>query len=384
MPTRLLDDAMSRRRVKRMLNAQLSRGRQKRLLEVLQRRKLDAAVVGWPGHVYYLSAHQPGWLHQSCLILLADGRSWLVTANQPNTAAAADEVVAYEANWMGTQRSDQPAVVAEKVIEALKVRGVRRIGMDVSQTTAAVALRFEGEATSIDDDLLQHRRAKDADELELMKTAVRCTVAMYRRAKEMIGPGVKELRVFAELQAIAVAEAGEPLYPMHLGNDYACGVLGGPPRKDRRAKAGEIYILDLGPAYRGYFSDNARSIAVDRRPTDEQMNAWEAVVGVFPIVERMAKPGVRCRDIFAAVDEHLKQKRGGGMPHHLGHGVGLQPHEFPHLNPKWDDVLIEGEVFTAEPGQYGPELAGGMRIENQYLVTKDGVRNLVDFPLELA
>jgi Xaa-Pro aminopeptidase len=54
------------------------------------------------------------------------------------------------------------------------------------------------------------------------------------------------------------------------------------------------------------------------------------------------------------------------------------------LNPKWDDVMIEGEIFTAEPGIYDAELSAGIRIENQYLVTKSGVENLVRFPLELA
>jgi Xaa-Pro dipeptidase len=98
----------------------------------------------------------------------------------------------------------------------------------------------------------------------------------------------------------------------------------------------------------------------------------------------MAKPGARCRDIYSAAQEHLMQKIGKEIPHHLGHGVGLQPHEFPHLNPKWDDTLIEGEIFTAEPGIYGPELNGGIRIENQYLVTADGVENLVNFPTELV
>jgi len=367
-----------------MLKAELSLVRQERLLEVLQRRKLDAAVVAWPGHVYYLSAHLTGWLHQSCFILFGDGRSWLATANQPNREAAADEVVSYEANWLGTQRSDQPEVIAGKTLEALKGRGVKRIGVDASLAGCPVLMGFDGEAVSVDFDLHRLRRQKDADELELMQKAIGCCLAMYRRAREVIEPGVPELKVFTELHAAAVEAAGEPLHPMHLGNDYACGVPGGPPRKDHRAKAGEIYILDLGPAYRGYFSDNARSFAVDRKPTDAQMQAWRAVAGVFGIVEKMARPGTRCRDIFAAVDEHLKLARGGGMPHHLGHGVGLQPHEYPHLNPKWDDVLLEGEVFTAEPGQYGPELAGGMRIENQYLVTKDGVRNLMDFPLELA
>ena len=82
------------------------------------------------------------------------------------------------------------------------------------------------------------------------------------------------------------------------------------------------------------------------------MKAWHTISTVFPIVEKMAKPGVRCRELFTAADEHIKQTFSQGLTHHLGHGVGLQPHEFPHLNPKWDDVLIEGEVFTAEPGIY--------------------------------
>jgi Xaa-Pro aminopeptidase len=168
-----------------------------------------------------------------------------------------------------------------------------------------------------------------------------------------------------------------------LGNDFACGVGGGPPRKGHHAKAGQLWILDLGPSYRGYFADNARVFSVDQKPTDIQLKAWNAIVGVFPIVERMAKPGVKCRELFAAADEHLKSAFGQGLSHHLGHGVGLQPHEFPHLNPKWDDVLIEGDVFTAEPGLYGKEINGGIRIENQYLVTAGGVENLVDYPLEL-
>jgi Xaa-Pro dipeptidase len=216
-----------------------------------------------------------------------------------------------------------------------------------------------------------------------MKVAIRCCAAMYARAREMIEPGVAELDVFNALHAEAVKTAGEPLTAL-LGNDYACGVGGGPPRKDRVALAGEIYILDLGPAYRGYFSDNCRAFAVNRKPTDEQMKAWRAIVEVFPIVERLAKPGAKCRDIYSAVDEHLKLARGNGMPHHLGHGVGLQPHEYPHLNPKWDDTLVEGEIFTAEPGLYGPSLAGGIRIEQNYRVTKGGVESLLDFPLDLA
>jgi Xaa-Pro aminopeptidase len=217
-----------------------------------------------------------------------------------------------------------------------------------------------------------------------MRRAIACTDAMYKRAREIIEPGVPELRVFNELHQAAVDVAGEPLSPAYLGNDYACAAPGGPPRGGRTAQAGELYILDVGPAYRGYFSDNCRTFAVDRKPTDAQQKAWQTVTDVFPIVERMAKPGVRCRDVFAAIDEHYRARTGNPFPHHLGHGVGLQPHEFPHMNPRWDDVLMENEVFTIEPGLYTPELRAGMRIENQYLVTKTGVENLTPFPLTLT
>jgi Xaa-Pro dipeptidase len=141
-----------------------------------------------------------------------------------------------------------------------------------------------------------------------------------------------------------------------------------------------LYVLDLGPAYRGYWADNCRAISVDGKPTDPQWAAYSTLVDALKIVEQMARPGVRCQHIFAAVDEHLKSKAGRGLPHHLGHGVGLSPHEFPHLNPSWDDVLEEGEIFTAEPGLYGKELAGGIRLEDQYLVTSHGVENLVSTP----
>jgi Xaa-Pro dipeptidase len=366
-----------------MLQPDHARARQRRLLVEMQAQRLDAVVVGWPQHVYYLSTHWTHWLQQSAFVLWADGRSLLVSANEPAHGAAADDAAAYEANPMGTQRQEQPSVVASRVVEALAARhSTGRIGIDASLVTSQLPTRWEFDAIHVNPILWQLRRVKDPDELELMKTAIACTKAMYARAREIIEPGVPELAVYNQLHAAAVAVAGEPL-SAYLGNDYACGVPGGAPRKDRVAEDGELYILDLGPAYRGYFADNSRVFAVDRKPTDAQTRAWETVAAAFPIVENLARPGARCRDLFDAVDAHYREKTGKPFPHHLGHGVGLQPHEFPHLNPKWDDTLMEGEVFTCEPGLYGAELGGGIRLENQYLVTKHGVENLTPFPLEL-
>ena len=189
------------------------------------------------------------------------------------------------------------------------------------------------------------RRRKDADELMLMRKAIECCGAMYERAREIMEPGIEESTVFASLHGAAIEVADEPL-SAHLGNDYACGERGGPPRPGRVTQAGEMYILDLGPAYRGYFSDNCRPFAVDRRPTEAQQLAADTIRGALTAVEKAARPGVRCQDICRLVDDYLVARGFSALPHHLGHGVGLQPHEFPHLNPMWDDTLQEGEVFA--------------------------------------
>lgn len=366
-----------------MLEVKHSRERQKRLLQVMQRRGLAAIVVGAPHHVYYLSAYLQRWVHHAAFVLFDDGRSLLVSPNQPVNDSAADESVAFVAQRFATLDQEQPASAAAKALEAIAGRKALRLGVDASAVSSQVAMQHDGPVESIELELHQLRRAKDPDELALMRRANDCTEAMYRRARQIIEPGIAEIEVFNQLHAAAVETAGEPLTAL-LGNDFACGVAGGPPRQGRQAKAGELYILDLGPAFRGYFADNCRAISVDRKPTDAQLKLWEGLGSVFPLVERMSRPGVRCRDVYDAVDEHLKSVIGKPMGHHLGHGVGLQPHEYPHMNPKWDDVLIEGEVFTIEPGHYGAAFAGGIRLENNYLVTGDGVKNLTPYPMELV
>jgi Xaa-Pro aminopeptidase len=138
----------------------------------------------------------------------------------------------------------------------------------------------------------------------------------------------------------------------------------------------------LGPAYRGYFADNCRTIAVTE-PDTRQLEAWRWLERALRLVEQTAKPGVSARELFHAVQQLLDQSPVGVFNHHLGHGIGLFPHEAPHLNPNWDDRFEPGDVFTAEPGLYAPDLRAGIRLENDYLITETGVERLSDFPLDL-
>ena len=202
----------------------------------------------------------------------------------------------------------------------------------------------------IDAIVFELRRRKDADELRMLARANEANRAMYEHARQIVRPGLNELDLYAELHAVAVQTLGEPL--TYFGQDFRFCHGGGPPR-NRVAEAGELLILDLGVGFRGYHSDNARTIAVDGEPTDGAaagVGSW--LPTCFKMIESEARPGVSCRELFDAAHQHLNRGPPWTFNHHLGHGVGLAPHEGPHLNPRWDDTLAEGDFIAVEPGVY--------------------------------
>lgn len=355
--------------------------RQRRLIAEMQQLECDVAILTTAEHVQWLTGVRYPWVLRSAVAILADGRAMLASPNNAVETGAIDECVAFEAQTLCTLRNDQTERSLQALRRILPTPNQRiRTAVEFSCFPRHFAGQKDGDWIDIEPALHRLRRRKDEDELRLIRTAIAATRKMYERARAIIAPGISELEVYNQLQAAAVEEFGEP--PTATGNDYQCASPGGPPRRGRTASAGELYILDLGPAYRGYFADNCRTFAV-RGICDEQYRAWETVMSVFQLVASTVKPGVSARDLYAKAKHLLECDARGSFPHHLGHGMGLAPHEPPYLNPNWDDRFQEGEVFTVEPGLYAPPLKCGLRIEQNYLVTSGGIELLSDFPADL-
>ena len=350
------------------------RKRQKRFLQILAAEKLDSAFISDPRHIYYFSGY---WrvgrvFTPAALLIRADGRSILGCPASPPQNLAVDEICTYKADRIGTLIDDPTSELLRALDPHLTAAGA--LGTDVVSA-------YSSNTRTLLPAILSLRRTKDSDELMMVKAGIAGCDAAYTRAKELLNSRVTEVELYAMMRAAATGTLGEPL--TDFGNDFQCGALGSIPR-DRKVEAGETAILDLGVVYRGYSSDLCRTFVVGAQPTEVQMAAYERIMEAMRYVEDSIRPGVSCRAVYDEVFAMLDGFRGWKFPHHLGHGIGLSAHEAPRLNPHWDDTFQVGDVFTAEPGLYGEELRAGIRIENDYIVTPDGVERLSHFPTELA
>ena len=161
-------------------------------------------------------------------------------------------------------------------------------------------------------------------------------------------------------------------------------------------KAGEPIVIDIFPHSKKtrYFADMTRTVCLGA-PSEQLQKMYDAVLAAQTLAISMAKPGAACKDIQEAVEKYFidagfvtsgKGKEfayAEGFVHSIGHGVGLAIHEPPRFGRKSDDVLIEGDVITIEPGLYYKDI-GGVRTEDMVLVTSEGCRNLADYSKEFV
>jgi Xaa-Pro dipeptidase len=258
------------------------RSRQKRLLAEMERLGLDWFLATRSETVQWLTGAYVGPLFSPIAALHHDGQLTLVLPERKkDIPMAADDVLSYEEKWHSTLRDEQRIVSNAALLSALPTP-LENVGSEWTHLGPDVLAACHGDVANIETTIFRLRRKKDPDELLLLQHALTANRAMYAEARAIIRTGVNELDVYNALQAEAVKVLGEPL--TYFGQDFRSGSRGGAPR-DRKIEARELYILDLGVGFRGYYSDNARTIAVGGNPSDKQLDAWRAVMEVFAFVE---------------------------------------------------------------------------------------------------
>jgi Xaa-Pro dipeptidase len=220
------------------------------------------------------------------------------------------------------------------------------------------------------------RRAKDPDEIALLKTCMQATEAGHAWARAQVQPGMTELDVYAGILAECTRAAGHPVI---VYGDFA--VSPGSTRRggmatNRVIQPGETLILDFSVIIQGYRSDFTNTLVVGAEPTLEQTKLFDLCKAALTAGENQLRAGMLCqavydavRGVFAAVG--LEK----AFPHHAGHGLGLSHPEPPYFVARSAGELIDGDVVTLEPGLY-LDGVGGVRIEHNYRITSNGFEQL--------
>lgn len=228
--------------------------------------------------------------------------------------------------------------------------------------------------------ILNDRAIKDDGEFLLIMRALRITERALEETLSLIKVGVSEQDIAAEISyRQKKSDAQADAFPLQvLAGEHSSWPHGEAGK--RIIKKGDILQFDIGCVFAGYHSDLSRVAVVGARPTVKQLGIHRAVRSIQEEMISKIEPGVRLDELFLLYDDLL---RGYGyqFQHFLGHGVGLEIHEFPHLSRE-EAVAEVGQVFTIEPGIYIPDW-GGMRIEDVVRVTERGCEVLTGFSKNL-
>lgn len=226
------------------------------------------------------------------------------------------------------------------------------------------------------------RMRKSPDEIELMKKSGELSDQAVKMVIDEIASGSGKSE--AELKTWI-----EYWYQMQgmldgFSNLIAFGVHTGSPHHvsgSAVAKPGDAIYLDLGGAYKHYWSDITRSLHFGK-PSDEYVEIYNRVREAQHIAFETIKPGVRACDVHMAAWNYLaKYDLAQYFPHRTGHGMGMDGHELPNLSRDNTLVLEPGMTFSCEPGVYNGRF--GVRIEDTVCVTETGAMSFNHFTKDL-
>jgi Xaa-Pro aminopeptidase len=220
------------------------------------------------------------------------------------------------------------------------------------------------------------RRIKNHDELEKLTRAGSITDAATEKILDQLSPGQTELEVSVLIGA-AIGELGGTLSFESLVQSGPNSALPHMHPTSRRLGTGDFVLLDFGAAFEGYRADTTR-MAVVGEPTDRHNEIHGLVLAAHDAAIAAVRAGTTTGAVDAAARKVIDAAgMGDRFFHRTGHGLGLEAHEDPSLDPASATVLEAGMVFTIEPGIYIPGW-GGVRIEDDVVVEREGCRLLTN------
>ena len=273
-----------------------------------------------------------------------------------------------------------------KLVELAKKDNVKSLGID---NLALSFSEYENIKEAFDfvtivkasSNLLDCRKIKTAEEISKIEKAIKISEEALLETLPKIKPGMTEIEVAAILEYNQRKRgASGTSFDTIVASGYRSAMPHG-VASNKVIEKNEFITIDYGCYFEGYASDITRTVFLGDKIEDKMFEIYETVRHANEIGCASLKPGISGKEVDKIVRDSMGEYE-QYFGHSLGHSFGLEVHEFPMLASRDTSLLKEGTLITVEPGVYIADYCG-VRIEDDLLITEDGVRQLTSLTKEL-
>lgn len=348
----------------------------KQLQKYLKQENLDALFITYPTSIFYLTGFLCDPHERLLAFVVKENATYMLVPQMEYESCKRNirfdiEVIPYLDTEDGYKK------LAEKTLQ-LKNVAIEKEHLTVARYERITNAFNIQNIFSVDKVIIEMRKYKSKDEVELLKVAAKYADMALDIAKENLKEGISEI----ELKSIIDFEMQKKgIDKMSFDTIVLFGKNAADPHGisgDTKLKNGDLALFDLGVYYKGYASDETRTFKFGQI-SQEADKIYELVKKANMEAIKACKPGMKFSEIDKIARDIISDAGYGEyFNHRLGHGLGLDVHEYPDVSSATEDLLEENMVFTIEPGIYKPNIAG-VRIEDDILITKDGYEVLTKY-----
>ena len=348
------------------------------LREYMEKERLDAFYIAKPANVRCIS----GFTGEDSFLFITKANQYFIT-DARYTEQASYECPDYElVNWrinFGYSMGKAVAYCADK-------DGVKTIGFEQDHLTFekwnSMQAELSAEMVPTLNVIEGFRAIKTPEEIKNLTVACDIASREFEKIIKDIRPGVTEKEIASRLAHYMVMEGADTKpYGGIVISGAKSSLLHGIP-DSKPIEYGDFVLMDYGCQYKGYLSDMTRTVVVGKADA-KQREVYDLCRRMTEDTEASVRAGVTGTSCYEASLEAIKDTE--YLPYNytgIGHGVGLFVHELPNIGLNCENILQENSIMTVEPGLYIPGW-GGVRLEDQGIITKDGYENLISATHEL-